>query len=98
MITILHIIATSTSTPISPGQLPTPAADTNAIQTILQIAFGILGALSLLMIATGGLRYITAAGNPEKTSKARNSIVYAVIGLVVAISYEAIISFVVNRL
>ena len=87
------------STPISPGpNLPQPTAGTTAIQDILAIAFGTIGALAVLMIVISGLRYITSAGNPEQTAKAKNGIIYALVGVVVAISAESIIFFVANRL
>lgn len=85
-------------TNISPGNLPQISADQSTITTISGIVFGVAGAFALLVITISGLRYITAAGNPEKVSKAKNGIIYSLIGLVVCISAEAIIAFVVNRL
>ncbi len=64
----------------------------------MSVVFGIIGALALLMITVSGLRYIISAGNPEKTSKAKNGIVYSLVGLVIALSAEAIVTFVVKRL
>lgn len=78
--------------------LPLVPTDSNTLTTISGVAFEIAGALALVMITVSGLRYITAAGNPEKTAKAKNGIIYSMIGLVVAISAWAIVSFVVNRL
>ena len=86
------------STGISGVDLPHVAADSASIQTILGIVFGIIGALALLMITVSGLRYITSAGDPEKTARAKNGIIYALVGLAVAISAESIVYFVVNRL
>ncbi|GAC1500698.1 MAG: hypothetical protein NVS1B10_04470 [Candidatus Saccharimonadales bacterium] len=86
------------STPIDPVGLPQAATDSNQLQTILSIFFGIIGALALLIIVLSGLRYITSAGDPEKTSRAKNGILYAVVGLIVAISAEAIVAFVVKKL
>jgi hypothetical protein len=90
-------------TPISPGNLPgqqltSSSADTTEIQTILGIAFGIIGALALLMMTVSGLRYILSAGDPQKTAQAKNGIIYSLVGLAVAISAEAIVYFVVSKL
>jgi hypothetical protein len=83
---------------ISTGGLPKVSADSNLIQNnILPIVFGIIGAFALLNIVGSGLKYITSAGNPQKTSEARKGIVYSVAGLAIALSAEAIIAFVVNR-
>jgi hypothetical protein len=85
-------------TPINVGNLPQVPADATSIQTILGIVFGILGALALLMVTVSGLRYILSAGDPQKTAQAKNGIIYALVGVAVAISAEAIVFFVVNRL
>jgi hypothetical protein len=68
------------------------------LKAILEIAFGVIGAFALLIITVSGFRYITSGGNPEKTAKAKSGIVYSLVGLVVAITAEAIVAFVVNRL
>jgi hypothetical protein len=94
MTALLITIATS----ISPGNLPNPSANRDEITTILSIVLGIIGAFALLIITVSGMRYITSGGNPEKTAKAKNGIVYSLVGLVVAISAEAIVTFVVKRL
>jgi len=101
---IFRILAES----VSPGNLPGAPTPTNpspnsltsvaAVQTILGVVFGIVGALALLIITVSGLRYITAAGDPEKTTRAKNGIIYALVGLIVAISAEAIVAFGVKRL
>lgn len=93
---LLQIIA-SLST-IKSGDLPQTKADPGSIQNILSIVFGIVGALALLIIVVSGLRYITSAGEPQKTAKAKNGIIYALVGLVIAISAEAITAFVVHNL
>jgi hypothetical protein len=90
--------APSLSTPVSAGSLPQPHADQPELDTILSIVFGIIGALALLMITISGLRYITSAGSPEKTAKAKNGIIYALVGLVIAITAEALVNFVVDKL
>lgn len=77
--------------------LPMVAAGHDQLQQILQIVFGTLAAISVLMLVISGLRFITAQGNPQETAKARNTIVYAVIGLVISVSAEAIVAFVLSK-
>jgi cytochrome bd-type quinol oxidase subunit 2 len=93
---MFHLLADITSG-FTTG-LPHADANGSQLQTILQIVFGILAALAVLMIAIAGLRFITAQGNPQETSKARNTIVYALIGLLVAMVAEALVSFVLGKL
>jgi hypothetical protein len=94
----LYASATYASETITSGNLPTPKANSTAIGTVLGIAFGIIGAMALLMIAVSGLRYVLSAGDPQKTAQARDSIIYSLVGLTVAIMAEAIVHFVVDRI
>ncbi|MGH7239926.1 MAG: Mbov_0395 family pilin-like conjugal transfer protein [Candidatus Saccharimonadales bacterium] len=77
--------------------LPQVTADGGEIQTILQIVFGIAGALALLMIIISGFRFITSAGSPQEVAKAKNGILYAVAGLAACILAEAIVTFVIGH-
>jgi uncharacterized membrane protein len=78
--------------------LPTTTAGSPQLQDILQIAFGILAALAVLFIVIGGLRLVTSQGNPQESGKARATVVYAVVGLIVALLAEAFVSFVLGSL
>jgi uncharacterized membrane protein YidH (DUF202 family) len=98
MIEKLYLLAADISTDQYQTNLPHASASHENLQNILQIVFGILGALAVLFIVLGGLRFITAQGNPQETSKARNTLVYAVVGLLIAISAEAIVSLVLGHL
>lgn len=80
--------------------LPNPVGtDSGSIlRTILGIVFGIIGVMSLLFIVLGGFRYITSQGEARNVTQAKNTILYALIGLAVAILAEAIVSAAVGRL
>ena len=78
--------------------LPTTAADTNTVGTVLGIAFAIIGALAVLFIVVGGFRLTWSQGDPQKIAKARMTILYAVIGLVIAILAEVIVGVVLDWL
>jgi ABC-type amino acid transport system permease subunit len=81
---------------IKGGSLPDPEADQGSIKTVLQIVFGIIGAFAVLNITLSGLKYVTSAGNEQKTAEAKNGIVYSLVGLMIAISAEAIVAFVIT--
>lgn len=57
-----------------------------------------VGAVSVIMIIVGGLKYIISSGDPANTNTAKNTILYAVIGLVIAIAAQAIVLFVLRLL
>lgn len=86
------------ATEIEAFNLPKVQGDSGDVGTILNIVFGIGGALALLVLVVSGLRYITSAGDPQKTSKAKNGVIYAVIGLALLIISRSIVSYVVNNL
>jgi hypothetical protein len=78
--------------------LPKVTATSGAISSILQVVFGVLGAIAVLIIVIAGLRFITAQGDPQGVAKARSAILYAAIGLIVALSAEVIVTFVLKNL
>jgi len=67
------------------------------IQNIVSTLMFALGAICVIVIIVGGIRYATADGDSGKITQARNTILYAVIGLVVALLAYAITFFVVGQ-
>lgn len=78
--------------------LPQVSAGTPELQQILQIVFGISAALAVLFVVIGALRFVVSDGDPQDTARARNTIIYALIGLLIALAAEAIVSFALNKL
>lgn len=77
---------------------PTVNADGSTMTTILDIVFGIFGAVAVLFIVIGGFRYVISSGDPKNTAKAKNTIIYALVGLVITLSATAIVNFVAGKL
>jgi hypothetical protein len=46
---------------------------------------GIVGALTILFIVYGGFLYITSGGNQQKTEKAKKTLTYAILGLILVV-------------
>lgn len=63
---------------------------------VLNIIFTLTGSLATIFIIVGGLRYVLAAGNSEKIQQAKNTILYAVVGLLVTIFALVIVNFVIG--
>jgi hypothetical protein len=57
----------------------------------------LVGVVAVIMFIVGGFRYITSAGDSSKVSSAKNTLVYAIIGLVVVALAQAIVLFVLNK-
>ena len=69
---------------------------TAQIKTVVNLILFILGIIAVIMIIIGGLRYTTSNGDAGGIKTAKDTILYAVIGLIVAILAFAIVNFVVD--
>lgn len=58
----------------------------------------VVGAISVLMLIWGGLRYIISGGDNKKVTDAKNTILYALLGLIIAFFAYAIVNFVLNTI
>lgn len=88
----LHTVAAIIDT----NPLPKPAANQGAIDSILNIVFAVTGSIALLMIVVGGFRYILAHGDSSAVTQAKNTILYAIIGLIVTLTAYSIVHFVIQ--
>lgn len=71
---------------------------TNAtgVWKLVQQALIILGGIAVIMIVVGGIKYVVSNGDSSAVTSAKNTILYSIIGLIVALSAAAIIGFVTN--
>ncbi len=79
----------------------TPGNDRTVMGTIRQVVnilVFIVGAVAVLMIVIGGLRYTLAQGDNAAISAAKNTIMYAIIGIIVASAAYGIVNFVLGQL
>ena len=67
------------------------------ITKVINVMLFIIGVLSVIMIVYGGILYVISAGDSGRVSKAKNTIMYAIVGLVVALLAYAIVNFVITR-
>ena len=68
------------------------------ITSVLEGVIGVLGIVAVIFIVVGGVNYMTSAGDASKVEKAKKTILYAVIGLVIAVLAFAIVNFVVGNI
>lgn len=68
------------------------------INNIINVMLFLVGVLSVIMIIYGGIQYVISVGDSGKISKAKSTIQYAIVGLVVAILSYAIVNFIVDKL
>ena len=70
---------------------------TGNIQTIVNVFLYALGIGAVIMLIVGGFQFIFSSGNSEKAGKARLTILYAVIGIIVALLALTIVNFVIGK-
>jgi hypothetical protein len=69
---------------------------TNLIRSIINIISIIVGAVAVIMIIIGGFRYVTSGGNDTAVASAKNTILYAIIGLIIVALAQLIVRFVLK--
>lgn len=93
--------STQTSISINASDLHLNNAPTQVqggeIQALLNTVYFIAGIVAVIVIIFGGIRYATSAGDSSNVQSAKNTVQYAVIGLVVVIAAAAITDFVIRN-
>ena len=85
-----------------PGQCQAGAENTeenvnNLITQIINIFSVIVGIIAVIMIIWGGLKYITSGGDSGNVTGAKNTILYAIIGLIIVALAQFIVRFVLSK-
>lgn len=70
---------------------------TNLATTITNWFSIIVGAISIIMIIYGGFRYITSGGDSGRVGTAKNTIIYALVGLIIVVLAQVIVNVVVGQ-
>lgn len=78
------------------GNIRSPVSLT--IQNVINLLLYIAGILAVIYILIGGIRYVLSNGDSSAATKGRNNVIYALIGLVVAILSYAIVNFILSKL
>lgn len=67
-------------------------------QSITNILLFLIGAISVIMLIIGGIRYVISGGDQNQVTSAKNTILYAIVGIVVAFLAYAAVNFVTQAL
>lgn len=70
----------------------------NIIATALNLLSFVVGVVAVVMIIIGGLKFIMSSGDSNNVTSARNTILYAIVGLIIAALAQIIVKFVLNRI
>lgn len=70
--------------------------DGGIFKTVTNVLLFIIGAIAVIMLVIGGIRYTTSNGQSDQVTAAKNTILYAVVGIIVAILAYAVVNFVID--
>ncbi len=71
---------------------------TEFIKSIVNILLYLVGVIAVIMIIIGGIKYVTSNGDSSAVTSAKNTIMYAIIGVVVAILAFAIVNWIITAI
>ena len=80
----------------APAGLGGPASFGEIISIVTNLLLGIAGSIAVIFIIVGGIQYATSAGDDGRVQSAKNTILNAVIGLVITVMAYAIVNFLLN--
>lgn len=72
--------------------------DNGAFKQITNVLLYIVGIVAVIMLIIGGIRYVVSGGDSKKVTDAKNTVLYAIIGLVICFFAYAIVNFVISSL
>lgn len=67
------------------------------MKIVIHVLSAIVGVIAVFMIIIGGLKYITSAGDANSINSAKNTILYAVVGLVIVALAQFLVRFVIEK-
>lgn len=85
---------------ISPDEigLKNPIKDPNvALNNVLTVVYFWTGIICVIVIIVAGIFYASSAGNPSQTKRAREAIIYSIVGLVIVMMAFVITQFILGR-
>lgn len=90
-------------TQLTPDSGPNCSGDdktalSETIKAVINLISVIVGIIAVIMIIIGGIRFIISSGDSSKVTSARNTIIYALIGLILVAFAQIIVKFVLSRI
>ncbi len=72
--------------------------DTGVFRQVTNVILYIVGIVAVIMLIIGGIRYVVSGGDAKKVTDAKNTVLYAIIGLIICFLAFAIVNFVISAL
>jgi hypothetical protein len=68
------------------------------VKSAINILLYVAGVIAVIIIVVGGLRFVTSEGDAQAANKAKNAVIYALTGLVVAVLAYALVNFILDKI
>ena len=69
-----------------------------SVTSIINTVLYVVGLLAVVMVIIGGVKYTTSGGDQAQVTSAKNTILYGIVGLVIAVLAYAIVNFVIGKI
>lgn len=69
----------------------------STLQALISILSIVVGIVAVIMLIIGGIRFVTSQGDGSSVAAARNTIIYAIVGIIVALMAQVIVKFVLGK-
>jgi hypothetical protein len=87
----------ATSSTVVCKSTTTDTSVSTVIKNVINTLLYLLGAAAVIVIVIAGILYVTSGGETAGVTRAKNMLLYAVVGLVIALLAYAIVNFVISR-
>lgn len=86
----------------APGSTTACATDTGTgvngiVNTVITVFSWVVGVVSVIMIIVGGFKYVTSGGESSGVTSAKNTILYAIVGLIIVAIAQVVVKFVLSN-
>ena len=72
--------------------------DNGVFRQVTNVVLYVIGVVAVIMLIIGGIKYVISGGDAKKVTDAKNTVLYAIIGLAIAFFSYAIVNFVISAL
>lgn len=76
---------------------PGSTSPDSLVATVINILSIVVGIAAVIMIIIGGFRFVMSGGDPKNTESARNTVLYALVGVVIVLLAQILVRFVINK-
>lgn len=81
----------------TPDGVPEVKIDNDLVTTIFNVVLALAGAVAVVFIIWGGIQYTLSQGEPNKIKKAKDTLLYSIVGLIIVMFSFVILNYVIGK-